>query len=448
MVFRAVDVQTDTVVAVRRFFPFGADGGGLNEEQQAAYNIAVGRLSGLNHPSMRSVIAGGCDPIDGMPFIATEWILGKPLRSYLENQPLKPAEAINVITRALEVSELLSHVLAEEGIWVETHVQTIVVGDEGSGRGVTFWISPLKWLSGKDEHSSLDAIVTLTEELMGWKGQTVTDNAGRGLGGWLKWLRRAANTTTLGEAREMLAASTGMEPPTPSKQLVRQAAARPSIPLKLTKVRKKKSVNGMLVTILLLFLTAGGLVGWAIYRKDPNEPKSGGGLAELAAQIAREDAEKLAESAKPTAAATPELSPELREVAAAMEASERAAEPEKQPAAPAPETAKAGGVFQPRDPQIFQQEGQNVVVEGVIAKLDSSKSGKTLYLLFSDSPNSEEARGAILLSKAAADLNEAFLTTLVGKKVRISGRLELQTVFSNRRPEVTLSNRAAIEVVP
>ncbi|MEO5715928.1 MAG: hypothetical protein ABIT37_20780, partial [Luteolibacter sp.] len=232
VVFRALDLETNTVVAVRRFFPFGADGGGLNEEQQTAYNIALGRLAGLNHPSMRSVICGGCDAIDGMPYIATEWIPGKPLGTFLENQPLKPAEAINVITSALEVSELLSRVLAEEGIWVETHVQTIVVGDEGTGRGVTFWISPLKWLSRNDEQNSLDTIVALTEEIMGWKGQTVGDNSARGLGGWLKWLRSASKTTTLGEAREMLAASTGMEPPTPSKQLVRQAAARPSVPLK------------------------------------------------------------------------------------------------------------------------------------------------------------------------------------------------------------------------
>ncbi len=418
VVFRAIDKETDAVVAVRRFFPFGADGGGLNEDQQTAYNIAVDRLVGLHHPSMRAVIYGGCDDIDGMPYIVTEWILGKPLGTFLEKQPLKPVEAINVITRALEVSELLSRILAEEGIWVETDAQTIVVGDEGSGRGVTFWIAPLKWLSRNDQSGSFDSIIALTEEIMDWKGQkTVGDNAGRGLGGWLKWLRHASKTTTLREAREMLAASTGMEPPTPSKQLVRQAAARPSVPLKSIKPRKKSMVSGMLVTIILLFLIAGGLAGWAIYRKDPLEPKSSGGLAELAAQMAREDAKKLSDGTAPAATA------------------------------PSP-TKSSGRVFSPNDPRILQQEKQEVIVEGVVAKLDYSTERKTLYVLFSEEPRTEEARGAIILSKADPDLNETTLTPLRWKKVRISGKLSLRAVSNSHRPEVSLSSLADIKEIP
>ena len=66
---------------------------------------------------------------------------------------------------------------------------TIIVGSEESGREFTFWISPLKWLGGNEENRGLESIVTLTEEIMGWKGQIVNDQAGRGLGGWLKWLR-------------------------------------------------------------------------------------------------------------------------------------------------------------------------------------------------------------------------------------------------------------------
>ena len=74
VVFRALDTETGATVAVRRFFPFGANGGGLSADEQSAYDIAVGRLAGLNHPAMRAVICGGCDPVDGMPFIATEWV--------------------------------------------------------------------------------------------------------------------------------------------------------------------------------------------------------------------------------------------------------------------------------------------------------------------------------------------------------------------------------------
>ncbi|MEO8616963.1 MAG: hypothetical protein ABI600_17620, partial [Luteolibacter sp.] len=120
VVFRALDTETHAVVAVRRFFPFGADGGGLNKEEEIAYGIAVSRLAGLSHPSMRAVVFGGCDPIDGMPFIATEWIEGKSLQFFLERQSLTPSRAIRIIKSALEICELLSQLLAEEGVWVET----------------------------------------------------------------------------------------------------------------------------------------------------------------------------------------------------------------------------------------------------------------------------------------------------------------------------------------
>ncbi len=449
VVFRALDLETNVVVAVRRFFPFGADGGGLNGEEQAAYDIAVGRLAGLHHPGLRAVLCGSCDPIDGMPFIATEWIEGKSLQSFIERQPLTPADAISLLTRALDICELLSRVLAEEGIWVETDVQTIIVGSDETGRGVTFWISPLRWLSRNEDEHSLDSIVTLTEEIMGWQGQVVGDNAGRGLGGWLKWLRSASKSTSLGEAREMLAAATGMEPPTPTKSLVRQAMARPAVPIKSLRVRRKKSINGTVVAIVLLFFIAAGLGAWAVYRKDPHEPKTGGGLAELASQLAKENGAK-----KPAKAAAPEdakgLSPEMREVAAAMN---ETAEPRKTvevKAAPAPVEAqlKPGHIFAHDDPRLIEQDTREVSVEGVFREIGYSQSKSTLYLLFSENSQRDDTRGAILVKDAGPDLGESALKPLIGKKIRLSGVLDVKTVKGLTRPDVVITNRAAIQVVP
>lgn len=265
--FRALDTENDAMVAVRRFFPFGAHGGGLHHEEITAYNIAVGRLSGLSHPALRSVVAGGCDPIDGIPYIATEWIEGKPLSTIIEQGHLSDEDATRVIICALEVCELLSHVLAEEAIWVETDPRTIIIGNEASGREITFWISPLKWLVGDEQARGFDAIIDLAEEVMDWKGRKVSDQAGRGLGGWIKWLRTATTTVTIHEAREMLAASVGMDPPPSAKRLAIKAHTRVLAPL--ARVKKASSKTPWYIGIGLALVIA-GLAGcwWVSQRKN------------------------------------------------------------------------------------------------------------------------------------------------------------------------------------
>ncbi len=465
VVFRALDTETNAVVAVRRFFPFGADGGGLSQEEVISYNIAVSRLAELSHPNMRAVVFGGCDPIDGMPFIATEWIEGKSLDSFLKGKPLSTPHAISLIKSALEICELISNLLAEEGVWVDTDTQTIIVGTAESSRGVTFWISPSKWLAHDNEPHHFDSFITFTEEIMGWKGKVVKDQAARGLGGWLNWLRGSSKTASLREAREMLTSSTEMEPLTPRKNLVRPAAARPAVPIQSARMPRRKSISGTVVVIVLLSLIAVGLGTWAIYRKDPNEPKLHSGLPELAAEVSKESARK-----NPRASNTSspnDLSPELREVAAAM--NENTAKPPKpeEPSPPAhtrakprkekkpepvaetaPTPNKDPGIFSPDDTQITQQEGREVIVEGVFEKMDHSKSGKTLYVLFSKRPSKNATRGAIFVSGIGAGLSEDALTPLIGKKIRIRGVLNVQKDFGLQRPDVTLKDRTDIEVIP
>ena len=82
--FRALDTRTGEPVALRRFFPFGADGGGLFDEERSDYAAAVARLVSLQHPGLRGVLTGGCDPVDGMPFVATEWIDGDSVAAMLQ----------------------------------------------------------------------------------------------------------------------------------------------------------------------------------------------------------------------------------------------------------------------------------------------------------------------------------------------------------------------------
>ncbi len=443
VVFRAMDTETNQPVALRRFFPFGANGGGLDAEEQIAYQIAVGRLSAVSHPALRSVISGGCDSVDGMPFIATEWIEGTRLQSYIDHGPLTAEEATRLLTQALEVCQLLSEVLAEEAVWVETGLQAIVVGTEGSGRGVTFWIAPLKWLGKNDGPRGLESIIHLTEALMGWKGKTLGDQAGDGLGGWLNWLRRYAGTTSLHEAREMLAASVGVEPPLPAKQLVRQATRR-------LVAGKKKSRSSSVPTIIIaaLALIAAGLGGALLLLRNSGAEPSLTPLASSSAIPTAEFPPSPYPAGPPPASSRQRGVAEVNLQAAEMTAAARKSAEQKQTQAADLQEAilKRNGVFSPDDSDLLAAlPKKEVILEGVFTGFAHSGGGAMMYLQFSNSPAKTQVRGAIKTKEIPENLTEASLAPLVGRKIRIHGKVQVNKIGSF--PLILIDSRNAINVV-
>ena len=79
VVFHAEDRDSGRSVVLRRFFPYGPEGGGLQEAERGAYQAALVRLGDVRHPALRTILDGGCDPVDGMPFLVTEWVEGRKL---------------------------------------------------------------------------------------------------------------------------------------------------------------------------------------------------------------------------------------------------------------------------------------------------------------------------------------------------------------------------------
>ncbi len=470
--FRALDSETGAAVALRRFFPFGPEGGGLQPDEQTAYNIALERLAGISHPSLRAVVAGGCDPVDGIPFIATEWVEGEPLHLVMNEEPVPAETAAKLVTQALEVCELLSHVLAEESVWIDTEITSIVVGSQKSGREFTFWISPLKWLGGGGESRGLKAIVQLTEEVMGWQGQAPNDQAGKGLGIWLKWLRMAAETTTLKEARESLAAAIGVEPPPPVKAVVATATrpmSRSAIPVR--PVKKRKSKAPVFSALILLCVIAGGVGWWWVNRDHSLLDAELADVKMPAPAPVVEETKPSKEPAKETESpAIPEPAPsepvktpeprlseeELRnranrrvaEMMSEKESSSKvaAADVEKQKA-----EADKRGAYQPEDvAALLANENKQVTLEGTLQKFDASGKngdGNWLYLVFSEK-NPVNARGKIIKSSAGAELTQDALTPLVGRKIRITGVVSAQSLRSDKRPLIEIKSRSAITEVP
>ena len=446
VVFRALDTETNQIVAVRRFFPFGASGGGLREDEQIAYSIAVEHLAAISHPALRAVISGGCDPVDGVPYIATEWIEGSRLETFIERRSLDPLEATSLLSKALEVCEILSKVLAEEAVWVETSLQAIVVGAEGSGRGVTFWIAPLKWLGYDDGQPGLDSIITLTQEIMGWSGKTVADHEGQGLGGWLNWLRDNARTATLQEVRGMLVASVGVEPPVPVTKPVRQASRQRVV------TRKKKASRWPIFTpavVILIALALGGY--WLIKRND---------AANVAWPVRPSPEMLVTAQAQATESLTPpEVSAsatyrtgergieQVNREAAALTANQQKLEQAK--SARRDQIEKAGNRFEVMDRELLLEK-KNVEVQlvGRLAEVQFSNNGKggTLYLEFSRPAAKDEPRGYILRKDLTAEINLESLQKFIGKNVTLRGTVN--TPNSKQRPEIAIRNLAAIQEVP
>jgi hypothetical protein len=457
VVFHARDTETEESVALRRFFPFGVTGGGLSADEQIAYQAAVERLATVRHPALRRVIGGGCDPIDGMPFVASEWVEGVKLQSHIDRAPFTPVEAVRLLSLALEVCQILSEVHGEEAVWVELDLRSIIVAEEGLGRGVTFWIAPLKALGKSDRQRGLTPFITLTEEIMGWGERAVPDQAGGGLGGWVKWLRTAGRMAKIGEAKEMLAAALRVKPQAPTMPHVR-------LPIRGIPPRKRGKKSSHLPVFFTVggFLLTLGLAGWFVWQRHESIVKK----VALAVpqpplvvvtppvilvsetQVIEPPAVVLdPQGLPPQIQSEQERSPEQASlVAVEMTANLRQmmAEKDAKAAHLLQEITRRGGVFAPADYDLLvTQRGKQVTVEGVLTGFTYSANKKTLYLTFSQYPTAQEARGSIKLRTAGEDLKEPALKPMLGKKIRITGKFSLESF--TRRPVITLKNRSAIQ---
>lgn len=459
VVFHAVDSETGSEVALRRFFPFGPNGGGLNEAGQATFAKDLRALSEVRHPALRPITCGGCDPDDHMPFVATEWIDGTSLAKAVEQTPFSPQVAVDLLDKALEISEKISQTLGHEAVWVETGLNAIIAGREPD-QGFTFWISPTKWVAATDEsRKGLSPLVRLTEGIMHWEGKAVTDTSGGGLGSWFRWLRSSSQTATLRQARQRLAAclaapsstaASASARPTPTTKAPTATAkaqtptakpapstAKATAAVKTTPAppAKPKSKLPIIAAISAVSLLAAGLGGWAMMRKNPSlfgkiAPAESEEVLSTASII--EDLERIKQS-------TPSA-PETEATATPG----KATSPTKPAAVAAPEK-----IFMPGErEELLRLGGKHVKLEGVPAAIEHSTTKKTRYLTFSSPDNNGDTRIGITVKDAPSNLSESALTPLLGKKVRVTGRVRPDPAGkSQKRPVIMIESRSAIEVI-
>ena len=191
--FRALDKSLGQIVSLRRFFPYGQneDGEtGLDPHEGAAFSSACQQLSGISHPALRKTIFGDTDPVDGMPYLVTEWIDGVSLAEALGDQTMDPNMIIGLIRQALDVSMVLSNSLENEAVWIDVTPESIIVSNPEENPSFSFRLCPFKWLGIRSSQKDLTGIADLVEALLGQDSQRVGESADLGLGNWLMLLRQ------------------------------------------------------------------------------------------------------------------------------------------------------------------------------------------------------------------------------------------------------------------
>nr|MCU0781823.1 hypothetical protein [Akkermansiaceae bacterium] len=442
VLFRAMDMESGKFVGLHLFFPFGLTGveaEGLSGDEREEYRAGVQQIAEFWHPSFRTVLTGGCDPVDGVPFVVTEWIEGKSLAEIVEHGALEPETAFELFNEALQLCEALSAKLGAEALWVSMLPEMIVLDTDKHSRGFTFGLSPNRWLVDSRDRRSLKPMANLLDHVMGWSGRMVGDHMGSGLGSWVKWLRGPGQTASLAEARRMLSRATGREPmvqpdePSPtvpsSAAVAAPGVAAPAVspapatppspapgpPLPTPASRAPLPAGampgssapgkGMWIAMALLVMAIAGVLVWVSLR--PEQPGAAG-------------------NAKSGQGHTPPLS-------AAEQASKRAAELAGQ--------TQYGAFIDVSETDAIRHSGdQDITVVGEVTAVRMSRTGKTLFVEFQNAV----ARGRVIMEDADASLTEQALARFIGKRVRLTGQVN----SLSGKPVIDFTFLAAIQEVP
>jgi len=211
IVYLGIDHTTEKKVSIRRFFAHSQNQTGLSREKAEYLNSLAKKLSFLEHPALRQVVEGDSDPIDGIPYLITDWVSGDPLPRVLAGNEMEPELVTDLIRYILEISIAVSELIGEEGIWIDTKIDSIIVGDSHSGRGFTFWLCPRKFLGLDLTGKQITTIIPLVKKLYGWKSKHFKNEPNHGLSDWLKTIE-ANPDRSLREALDSLEELTSQSP--------------------------------------------------------------------------------------------------------------------------------------------------------------------------------------------------------------------------------------------
>jgi len=404
VVYRALDRNSGRLVAVRRLLPGGRGGEGYDTKEADAFGASVRALSELECPGLRHPVAWGVDPVDRLPFVASEWVEGDTLATFLEHGALSAEAGRLLAQRALAAQVAVD--TTGHGWQIDTSVESVVVAKNDESFQFSFWVAPFP--GGSASIAMVKDLTSLIERAMGWHGRMPSPGAGEGLANWLRLVRQHRMDAT--DAQHVLSethqqSSSGARGPEfdPTAKPTPPPTPTPALPdVPGPKPPSMKALGAAL--ILLLLIALGG--GWWLWRQIPQDPSGpanhlpgpGAGPAHLRTP---------AETASARAV----------ELAKMADSQENIAD------------ADDDRVFGPSDGTLLRSFiGRDVTFEGVLRNVRDSTSGKTRYLEFSKDRGIDDVCGHIWTKSADSEgLSTNVLKSLTGRKLALSGKVQIES---------------------
>lgn len=463
VLYRVRDRQDGGVAALWRFFPMGAGGGGFQEDERVAYRGTVEALRQLRHPSLCGVLDGLVDEVDGIPQLVTEWAEGERLSEVLTQRTLAPEEAVALAGQGLEVIELLGQFFGEEAEWLEMEPGAVVIDlDRFVCR---FRICPLQVLGVGERDGGVQGLGYLVEHVMGWEGRVVPSASAGGLGGWVA--RAKEGGWPVSEAMKALikvrAVWTGEEVPreealgeVPAAAATAGAGATAVVlpralapPPPQVQVYQKPAVgsSGAWLGMVGVGVVVLGMAGWLLVKK-PWESRP---------QIREDSSSRVVvaegRTASSLAAAETRGSSAVLREEGQLSAQERIDRQFRETSKEMGLVVNEDGEVEAKKPRVFSPEdgaamrnwlGEEVVLEGRVARVRASTSGKTRYIEFSDELG-KDVVCARFSGKPGKKDSLAELKKLLGQTCRFRGEAKIER--GTGRIVLHLERRDQIEVI-
>jgi hypothetical protein len=454
--FLATDLESGRNVLLQRFFPFGAGSGGLEGEERNSYQQGVELIKQLEHPALRRVLDGGCDPVDGIPYLISEARVDVSLAEYFSTGQLSVNQGRYMVEQALALVLQIESVFGVGADWLVFAADDIEVG--GEGETFRFSVDPMKWLGLKNGPGVVKELAATAENALGWAGRIVAGSTMGTLQGWVR--AGKAESMTVAQAwdvlhgaappSKILSTAEVVSNPTATAHIkLGQAAPVPFQPPLASAKSSNKGLFLLLGTFLIVAALATAVVMlWqqkqqaevAIAKSNTatKSSKTSGTKAQAAqakpkAQVAQQERAETSEGDR--SAAITQRALELQgEVEQAIKAA-----PSSTPRVPIREE----GYQAHETTALREQIGRTVMVMGKVQRIRTSGTGKSVYVYVEFEGDSDASiSGRYLKKLGKADMEVKNLESLIGKQIHIKGMVLEE--FDSRRLLIDLEDRSQI----